>query len=148
MNEVERRGCGRWRRSRRNAVAPTRIETLHCPFSLSKWNVGILRSVVQPFVRTMLDLWHDQMLGGGVGSELVSDHVCGRNALLSEQPRQQTLSGLCVAAGLDDFVENIAVLIDGAPQPTFLAIDRNDDLVQMPDIATAGRASSSAVVRN
>jgi len=93
----------------------------------------------------MLDLWHDQTLGSGVGSKLVSDHASGRNALLSEQPRQQTLSGLCVAAGPDDFVENIAVLIDGAPQPTFLAIDRNDDLVQMPDVTAAGSLTLQSV---
>ncbi len=93
----------------------------------------------------MLNLWQDQTLGGGVGSELVSDHASGRNALLSKQPRQQALSGLCVAAGLGDFVENIAVLIDRAPQPTFLAIDRNDDLVQMPDVAAGGRLTLQSV---
>ena len=91
----------------------------------------------------MLDLWQDQTLGGGGGSELVSYHASGRNALPSKQPRQQALSGLCVAAGLGDFVENIAVLIDCAPQPTFLAIDRNDDLVQMPDVAAGGEFYAS-----
>ena len=136
MEKIETKRC-----------SPTRIETLHCPFSLSKWNLGILRLVVQLFVRPMLDLWHDQTLGSGVGSELVSDHASGRNALLSEQRRQRTLSRLCVAAGPDDFVGNIAVLIDGSPRPTFLAINRNDDHVQMPDVAAAGRALSSAVNR-
>lgn len=44
------------------------------------------------------------------------------------------LGSFGVAAGLNDLVENIALLINGAPKPMFSAADGNHDLVQMPDI--------------
>jgi hypothetical protein len=36
-----------------------------------------------------------------------------------------------------DLIEDIAVLIDCAPQPVLLAADGDDDLVEVPDVATA-----------
>jgi len=38
---------------------------------------------------------------------------------------------------LDDFIEDVAVLIDRPPQPMLAAADGDDDLVQMPDVAAA-----------
>ncbi len=37
------------------------------------------------------------------------------DALLLQQPYQQSLCTLCVATDLYDFVENVALLVDGAP---------------------------------
>lgn len=44
----------------------------------------------------------------------------------------------------DDFVENIAVLIDGAPEPVFASADRHDRLVQMPRVIGARRFPKKA----
>src|ERR1700677_4638592 len=46
--------------------------------------------------------------------------------------------------GLNDFVEDISVLIDGAPQPPLLTVDCDDDLVQMPNIAATRRFAPQA----
>ena len=92
----------------------------------------------------MLDVWHDGALGGGVGSQLVGYDALWMASLLSQQPRQQAFRSFRVAAGLDDFVENVTLLIDGAPQPTPLAVDRDDDLVQVPDIAATWRFAPQA----
>ena len=43
-----------------------------------------------------------------------------------------------VASCLQDFIENVAVLIDGAPQPVNLATDGDPDLVQRPHITGSG----------
>jgi hypothetical protein len=40
---------------------------------------------------------------------------------------------------LDDFVEDIAVLVDGSPEPVLLARDRDYDLAGMPDVAATRR---------
>jgi hypothetical protein len=53
--------------------------------------------------------------------------------LLVKKTFQQSLGGFGVAAKLDDFVENITILIDGPPEVASLAVDRYDDFVQMPD---------------
>ncbi len=49
-------------------------------------------------------------------------HMCNSSvmtrfgdALLLQQPYQQSLGTLCVATDLYDFVENVALLVDGAP---------------------------------
>jgi len=49
---------------------------------------------------------------------------------------KQPLGGLGVAAGLDDLIKNISVLVNGTPKPMFSSADGNHDLVQMPDIMT------------
>jgi hypothetical protein len=55
-----------------------------------------------------------------------------------EKALQQSLGGLGVVANLDDFVENLAILVDGAPQIALLAICRVNNLVEMPDVPRAG----------
>jgi hypothetical protein len=47
---------------------------------------------------------------------------------------EKPLGGLGIAAGLDDVVEHIAILIDRPPQPMLPAGDRYHDLVEMPDM--------------
>ena len=54
-----------------------------------------------------------------------------------EKTRQQALCCLGVASRLDDFIEDISVLIDCPPQPMLFAADGDDDLVEMTDIAAA-----------
>ena len=61
--------------------------------------------------------------------------------MLMQEPCQQAFRGLCIAADLDDFVEDITILIDGAPKLAFLAIDCDDDFIEMPDIPPAWRLS-------
>src|ERR1700722_9082565 len=43
------------------------------------------------------------------------------------------------------FVENDAVLIDGAPEPVWLASDRGDDLIHMPFVAASRRALADPI---
>src|SRR5918994_564278 len=97
----------------------------------------ILRSIVEPFVRAVFDVWHHMTLGGSVGAELVGDHPPRWTALLLQQTFQQAFGCFGVAPRLDDFVEDVAVLVDGPLEPMLLARDRDHDLVQMPDITTA-----------
>ena len=88
-------------------------------------------------MRAMLDRRHDLAAGGGIGAELVGDHAPGRTTLPLEKTHQQALCRLGVASRLDDFIEDVAVLIDRPPQPMLAAADGDDDLVEMPDVAAA-----------
>ena len=118
--------------------AGPRSEVLYHSLSFPDWYVGILRAIVQTFVRAMLDISHDRALGGSIGSQLVGHNSFWPTSLLSQQPRQQAFRSPCVAVGLNNFIEDIPVLIDGAPKPTLLTVDCDDDLVQMPNIAALG----------
>ena len=97
----------------------------------------VLRSVIQPFMRAVFDFRHDLAPGGCIGAELVGDHAPGRAALFLQEAGQQAFGGLGVAARLDDFIEHIAILIDGPPKPVLFAGNRDRDLVKVPNISAA-----------
>jgi hypothetical protein len=40
---------------------------------------------------------------------------------------------------LQDFIENVSVLVDRTPEPAFSAIDRYDKLIEMPDVVLPRR---------
>ena len=86
----------------------------------------------------------DFALGGGVGAEFVGDDPLRRTALPAQKPCQKSPRGLCVPVNLHDFVEDITVLIDGAPEITSLAIDGDYDLIEMPYVVMRGRFSFQA----
>lgn len=75
----------------------------------------ILGPVVQTLVRSVFDVRHDLSPGCFIGAQLVSDHSLRCDTLLLQKTGQQSPGSLGVAAGLDDFVKHIPVLIDGSP---------------------------------
>jgi hypothetical protein len=77
--------------------------------------VGILSPIVQSLVGAVLHIGQENALGSSIGSQLVSNHALWAASLFSQQPSQQAFRSLCIAATLNDFIEHIAVLIDGAP---------------------------------
>jgi hypothetical protein len=59
----------------------------------------------------------------------------GAEPALFQQANNQALGSLGIATALHDFVEHVAILIDGTPEPVFPAGDGDGDLVQMPNVA-------------
>ena len=113
-----------------------RSKALHRPLASSQRQVRVLGPVVEALGERC------SMAGmiwrcGGIGAELVGNHAPGRTTLLLEKTRQQALCCLGVASRLDDFIEDISVLIDRPPQPMLFPADGDDDLVEVPDIAAA-----------
>ena len=87
----------------------------------------VLRAIVQAFVLPMFNLKARLRPRRSVGAELVRDHDAGRcdggfQKLSFMKPLRQAAS---VSSTLDQDVENDAVLIDGAPEPVWLAGDRD-----------------------
>lgn len=106
----------------------------------------VLRPIVQTLVRPMLDAGHDLTGGRLIGTQLIGDQPLWRHALLLQQTGQQTPGRLGVSACLDDLVEDVAVLVDRAPQPASLPVDANGDLVKMPDIIPTVPGADSFVI--
>jgi hypothetical protein len=95
--------------------ASRRSKALHRPLASSQRQVRILGPVVEALVRAMLDRGHDLSPRCGIGAELVGNHASGRTALLLEKTRQQALCCPGVPSRLDDFIEDISILIDRPP---------------------------------
>jgi hypothetical protein len=108
-----------------------RSKALHRCLSSSKGQMGVLRPVVEPLMRAMLDRRHDLSPGRGVRAQFVGDDALRRAALFLEQAPQQTSRRPGVATRLQNFVENVALLIDRSPHPVRLSADANDDLVEI-----------------
>jgi hypothetical protein len=119
-------------------------KTLHHPLPFSDGHVRILRPIVQRFVWAVFDIRHNRALGGGVGAEFIGYDSFRRASLLAQEPRQQPPRRLCVPVDLHDLIEDISLLIDSAPEIAFLAIDADDDFVEMPNIVAAGRLTLQA----
>jgi len=96
----------------------------------------ILCPIVQALMLAMLNVKLHFPARRGVGLEFVGDHDAWRLNGAFQEFRQEALRRSAVSPFLDQNVENKAVLIDRAPEPVSFAGDGNDDLVQMPFIAT------------
>ena len=87
----------------------------------------ILRPVVEALLLAMLDIHARPGPGRAVGTELVGDHHARCAGLLSYQLAQELLRCAPALTALNQSVKNEAVSLDGAPQPTHLAVDRDHD---------------------
>src|SRR3712207_3197439 len=104
----------------------------------------VLGPVMQPFMLAMLNRRHDRAPGGRKGAELIRDHPSRWAALPLQQTLQQAFGRLGVTPRLNDLVEDIAVLIDGTPEPVLLAGYGDHDLVHVPDVTRAWRLAFEA----
>src|ERR1700734_3495345 len=105
----------------------------------------VLRAIVQAFVLAMFNLKAHLRPRRSVGAELVRDHAAGRDDRRFQKPLHEPLRRAGVSSTLDQDVENDAVLIDGAPEPVWLAGDRDDDLIHMPFVAASRRALADLI---
>ena len=70
-----------------------------------------------------------------VGTQLIGYQQLWREALFLEQLAHQPQRCALVAAALNQHVENLAVVVDGAPQIHSPAGDPHHHLVEMPSVA-------------
>src|SRR5437660_11374461 len=74
-----------------------------------------------------------------VGAQLVSRHLFRREALLAKQLAHQLDGCALVPSALNQDLEDLALMVDRAPQIHMLAGDLHYHFVEMPAIARLGR---------
>ena len=82
---------------------------------------------------------------GAIGTEFVRDHDARRRGRRFQEPPHEPLRRAGVSAGLNQDIENEAILIDGAPKPVLLTGDRDDDFVHMPFVAASRRTLADLI---
>jgi hypothetical protein len=107
--------------------------------------MGVFRPVIEALVLPMLDPGHDLPLRRGVALQLVGDEHTRCSTLVLEELAKQAFGGLLVAPALDENIENEAVLVDGTPEPMLLPGEADDDLIEVPFVATARRSPTDPV---
>src|SRR5947207_13908111 len=77
----------------------------------------------------------EMLEGSAVRAQLVSRHRLRREALLAEQFAHELNGCAFIPSALNKDFENLALMIERAPQVHMLAGDPDDHLIEMPAIA-------------
>ena len=89
----------------------------------------------------MIHRRHDRADRSAVTLQLVRDQAKRNLPLTLQELEKEALRCMTVASGLDEDVDQVAVLIDRTPEILPLAVDRNEDLVQVPRVSEAALSS-------
>ena len=82
------------------------------------------------------------------GLDVTAQFVCYDDtwlAITRYEAFQKAFCGLGTTVFQDENVQYIAVRINGVPKPDFLAVDHNDDFIEMPFISTARSFAFDAI---
>ena len=74
-------------------------------------------------------------MGRRVAAQLVGDEPTGKTPLLLQQLSKEPDRRSSIPSRLDEDVQHVAILIHGSPPVLFPAIDRHEELVEMPRVA-------------
>ncbi len=72
-----------------------------------------------------------------VAAQLVCDQPPGFASLSLQELAKEALGRTPIAARLDENIDQVAVLVDGAPEILPLTLDPHEDFVQVPRVAEA-----------
>ena len=114
---------------------PGRFKPAHLSLALPCGLVGDFGAIVLVSVRAIGDGWHDRSVRSAVAAQLVGDQAHGLTLLALQQLAEKACGRPAVATRLDKDIEDVAILIDGTPEIAPLALDGDEDLVQVPDVA-------------
>ena len=122
-----------------------RLEPLHLPLSPSGRPVRVLRLVVRVAALAMLEVRQQFALGHAIALQLVRDEDAWRIMETVEEALEEALCRRAIAAALHQDVEDHAVLIHGAPEIARLALDADEDLIEVP-LVTGPRPAATEIV--
>ena len=97
----------------------------------------MFRLGVHPFVLAVLHAMQDLAFCCSITLQLIGDDHARNVVHPFEQLAEKSLRGLFVALALHKDIEHISVLIHRWPQIMSLATDGEEDLIQVPCVATA-----------
>ena len=77
---------------------------------------------------------HNDPVRGVVAPEAIGDQTRDTTAPL-EQLAKEPRGGVAIPAGLEQDVDDVAVLVDGSPEVLTLTANRHEEFVEMPRVA-------------
>ena len=92
-------------------------------------------TVVRVLGRVMTNQRHDVAMGDAVAAQLVGHQTHGFLSLTPQEFPKESPRRTRVPAGLDEEVDQVPVLVHGAPEVLAVPVDRDEDFVQKPRIA-------------
>jgi hypothetical protein len=123
----------------------SRFEPLHAPLPLPDRKMRVLGSIVLSKALGVLGRHTHRMQCRTVGWQPVGNDLIGRVSLLLQQSAHQLESRLLVSSGLHEDIENLTLAVDRPPQIHALAVDRDEDFIQVPAAITVAALSSQSI---
>ena len=97
--------------------------------------MGYFGAIVRVLGRVVGDTGHDVPLGNSVAAQLVGHETTRFLSLTLQEFSEESPRRTPVPTGLDEKVNQVTVLVHGAPQILALTGDRDEDFVQKPRIS-------------
>ena len=97
--------------------------------------MGYFGAIVRVLGRVVGDTGHDVPLGNSVAAQLVGHETTRFLSLTLQEFSKESPRRTPVPTGLDEKVNQVTVLVHGAPQILALTVDRDEDFVQKPRIS-------------
>ena len=114
-----------------------RGEPPHLSLALAGRLVGDFGAIVGVLVRTVKHRRHDRAMRCRVATQLVRDQLARLPALSIQQLMKEARGRPAIALRLNQDVDHIAVLVDRPPEIVLPALHRDEQFVQIPDVAHA-----------
>ena len=112
-----------------------RCEPPHLALPLTRRLVGDLGSIVRVQIGDVDHRRHHGAARGGVGAQLVGDQSSRDTALIVQQLPKESDGCSPIPVRWHEDVQDVTVLVDGAPQILLATLDRDKHLVEMPGIS-------------
>ena len=93
-----------------------------------------LRSIVGVPIGNVNDVGHDPPTRGWIAFQFVGHQPTGTTTLPSHKLIEESYCGFGIAPLLDEYVDDVAVLVNGAIEMMLFSTNANEHLVHMPGI--------------
>jgi hypothetical protein len=113
----------------------SRFEPTHLPFSLSGVLMRDFRTIVGVTGRVVSNVRQHRSQRCSITLQLVGDDPQWFFAFVSQQPLKESLGCPMIPTRLKQNVDDVAILIHGAPKVLLLAVDSHEKFIHMPAIA-------------
>ena len=117
-----------------------RFEAPHLPLALPGRLVGDFNPVVGVAGGVVDDGRHDNPVRGAIAPKAIGDQAVRDTTAPLEQLSKEPCGGVAIPAGLEQDVDDLAVLVDGPPEILTPAANGHEEFVQMPRVADWPRA--------
>ncbi len=110
-------------------------EPTHLSLALPRWLVRHFRPIVCVLPGAVHRRRHHGAVGGSVAPQLVRDQTARLTALPLQQFAEKAPGRTPISSGLDEDVDDVAVLVDGPPQILPSALNSHEEFVEIPRVA-------------
>src|SRR5271155_2114254 len=116
---------------------PGRFESAHLPFPLARRLMRGFDAIVGVPLHPVSHVAEDPSHGSGIASQFVGNDLQWFGTLATQEFSEKSLCGALITMRLDQNVDHV----DGAPQIPLLAVDANEDFIQMLVVAQPSLSS-------